>query len=425
MAFHPNYAKNRRFYVNYTDLSGHTRVVEFRSDGRAGTARHGTPHTLRSPAVSRTTTAASSSSGPTGSCTSAWGTAESGGDPHNNGQSPRALLAKLLRTNPLAVDWEIAGYGLRNPWRFSFDRTTGDLYIGDVGPERAGGDRLPAARRAALRTSAGPGTKEAGHSKSDVELDPPTPLVFPISRVRPRRRVLGHGRLRLPRQRRAGRRRPVLLRRLLLGDGVEPEGRRRQGNRRAARALRCGQPHPRSARAREASSTSSPTKATSTASRARRTEARRASRRRPRRDRARRAAGRGRPAPPPAAPAGERRPGGLRPPEPEAPAGSEGADAHAFGGQPPQLGVGGRVRPQVDAGMVFRKTLQQPAPVADGGVQGRLIHPVVQLHAIAALRVRQPGPPEGLGVAEHGIEVDDDRRAARHARTLRAARPRT
>ena len=44
MAFHPSYAKNRRFYVNYTDLSGHTRVVEFRSNGR--TARLGTAREL-------------------------------------------------------------------------------------------------------------------------------------------------------------------------------------------------------------------------------------------------------------------------------------------------------------------------------------------------------------------------------------------
>ncbi len=77
----------------------------------------------------------------------------SGGDPNGNGQNKHALLAKLLRLsvdgasgytiptdNPFASDTtlgspEIWSYGLRNPWRFSFDRQTGDLYIADVGQD--------------------------------------------------------------------------------------------------------------------------------------------------------------------------------------------------------------------------------------------------------------------------------------------------
>jgi glucose/arabinose dehydrogenase len=59
----------------------------------------------------------------------------SGGDPHGNGQDLGTPLAKLLRIDPLkkGARWFEAGYGLRNPWRFSFDRRTGDLWIGDVG----------------------------------------------------------------------------------------------------------------------------------------------------------------------------------------------------------------------------------------------------------------------------------------------------
>jgi glucose/arabinose dehydrogenase len=59
----------------------------------------------------------------------------SGGDPENRAQNLQSRLGKLLRldVDRAGADWEIAGYGLRNPWRFSFDRTTGDLYIGDVG----------------------------------------------------------------------------------------------------------------------------------------------------------------------------------------------------------------------------------------------------------------------------------------------------
>jgi len=71
--------------------------------------------------------------GPDGKLWVGMGDGGSAGDPQNNGQHPRRLLGKLLRTHPLSVRWEVAGYGLRNPWRFSFDRATGDLYIGDVG----------------------------------------------------------------------------------------------------------------------------------------------------------------------------------------------------------------------------------------------------------------------------------------------------
>ena len=132
MAFHPSYGKNRRFYVNYTDTSGDTRVVEFRSDGRR--ARLGTARELlfvNQPFSNHN--GGQIQFGPDGKLYVGMGDGGAGGDPQNHGQTPRSRLAKLLRTNPLAVDWETVGFGLRNPWRFSFDRKTGDLYIGDVG----------------------------------------------------------------------------------------------------------------------------------------------------------------------------------------------------------------------------------------------------------------------------------------------------
>jgi glucose/arabinose dehydrogenase len=132
MAFHPNYAKNRRFYVNYTDRNGDTRVIEYRSNGRVAlpaTARQllfvDQPYPNHNGGQLQF--------GPDGKLYVGMGDGGSGGDPENNGQNLSSQLAKLLRTDPLRVNWEIAGYGLRNPWRFSFDRTTGDLYIGDVG----------------------------------------------------------------------------------------------------------------------------------------------------------------------------------------------------------------------------------------------------------------------------------------------------
>jgi glucose/arabinose dehydrogenase len=59
----------------------------------------------------------------------------SGGDPGNRAQNLGIRLGKLLRIDPTRAGaaWQTVGFGLRNPWRFSFDRTTGDLWIGDVG----------------------------------------------------------------------------------------------------------------------------------------------------------------------------------------------------------------------------------------------------------------------------------------------------
>ena len=115
----------------------------------------------------RTTTAASSSIGPDGFLYIGIGDGGGAGDPDRNGQNPDTLLGKILRIDPdrarptAALRHprgqpvrrrregapEVWAYGLRNPWRFSFDRRTGDLWIGDVGQNELGGDRLPAGRR--------------------------------------------------------------------------------------------------------------------------------------------------------------------------------------------------------------------------------------------------------------------------------------
>ena len=85
-----------------------------------------------------TTTAGSSSSVPTGRLYVGMGDGGSGGDPQDRAQNPRSRLGKLLRltlgTSPPRV--AIYAKGLRNPWRFSFDRDTGALWIGDVGQSR-------------------------------------------------------------------------------------------------------------------------------------------------------------------------------------------------------------------------------------------------------------------------------------------------
>jgi glucose/arabinose dehydrogenase len=136
VAFSPNYAKNRRFFVYYTDKGEDTRIVEYRSRGLS-----------RSPVKVRQLlflqdpysnhNGGQLAFGPDGYLYAGNGDGGSGGDPENRAQNLSSKFGKILRFNlkkrrPVA---QVVGYGLRNPWRFSFDRLTGDLYIGDVGQD--------------------------------------------------------------------------------------------------------------------------------------------------------------------------------------------------------------------------------------------------------------------------------------------------
>jgi glucose/arabinose dehydrogenase len=134
LAFHPRYAQNRRLYVNYTDRSGHTRVVEYRSNGRV--ARTGTRRQLllvRQPYGNHN--GGQLAFGPNGRLYVGMGDGGSGGDPHDHGQRIGTLLGTLLTidVDRRGARPQVVGYGLRNPWRFSFDRRNGDLYLADVG----------------------------------------------------------------------------------------------------------------------------------------------------------------------------------------------------------------------------------------------------------------------------------------------------
>ena len=140
LAFHPRYQMNRRFYVNYTDRRGHTRVVEYRT-------RPGDP-TAADPASARLIlrveqpyanhTGGGLEVGPDGMLYVGLGDGGAAGDPKGAGQDPKQRLGKMLR---IRVDTRkpvvrAIQRGLRNPWRYAFDRRTGDLYIGDVGQDR-------------------------------------------------------------------------------------------------------------------------------------------------------------------------------------------------------------------------------------------------------------------------------------------------
>jgi glucose/arabinose dehydrogenase len=133
VAFHPDYAENGLFYVDYTDLGGDTRVVEFRAEeGREPTKVRELLHVAQPYANHNGGQLAFDRDG---LLYVGMGDGGAGGDPENRAQDLGSRLGKLLRidVDRPDADWEIVAYGLRNPWRFSFDRETGDLWIGDVG----------------------------------------------------------------------------------------------------------------------------------------------------------------------------------------------------------------------------------------------------------------------------------------------------
>lgn len=131
VAFHPAYARNHRFYVYYTNRAGDIEVDSFRS--RGGRALPGSRRRVLVVAhrANDNHNGGQLEFGPDGALYTGTGDGGSGGDPPNNAQNLSRRLGKLLRYT--GGRWRVAGYGLRNPWRFSFDRANGDLYIGDVG----------------------------------------------------------------------------------------------------------------------------------------------------------------------------------------------------------------------------------------------------------------------------------------------------
>ena len=130
VAFDPAYATNHRIYVDYTDTSGDTRIVRYTTNGTAAIPKTrkqllfvNQPYENHNGGLV--------AFGPDNRLYVGMGDGGSGGDPGNRAQNLGSRFGKLLRLGPSG--WQIAAYGLRNPWRYSFDRANGDLYIGDVG----------------------------------------------------------------------------------------------------------------------------------------------------------------------------------------------------------------------------------------------------------------------------------------------------
>lgn len=151
LAFDPDYAGNGRFYVSYTDLAGDSQIVRYRVSSNPDVAQPDPERvilTIDQPFSNHN--GGNIVFGPDGYLYIGMGDGGSGGDPLGNGQDLSDLLGSLLRidvstdggytipsNNPFVNQSpsraELWDYGLRNPWRFSFDRQTGDLYIADVG----------------------------------------------------------------------------------------------------------------------------------------------------------------------------------------------------------------------------------------------------------------------------------------------------
>jgi glucose/arabinose dehydrogenase len=143
LAFHPDFANNGFLYVNYTQQGGDTVIARFTAAGNIADP-NSEVRLLNVKQPFPNHNGGALAFGPDGYLYIGLGDGGSGGDPQGNGQNLNTLLGKILRidvnnSNPYAVPTdnhfgnEIFHYGLRNPWRFSFDSSTGDLCIGDVG----------------------------------------------------------------------------------------------------------------------------------------------------------------------------------------------------------------------------------------------------------------------------------------------------
>jgi glucose/arabinose dehydrogenase len=153
LAFHPNHRKNGRFFVNYTRLGdGATVLAEYNRQGLSLQALIEERTLMVVPQPYANHNGGMVAFGPDGFLYIGRGDGGSRGDPQNRAQNPAELLGKILRIdvdgappyaippdNPFAQGGgrpEVFAHGVRNPWRFSFDRATGALWLADVGQHK-------------------------------------------------------------------------------------------------------------------------------------------------------------------------------------------------------------------------------------------------------------------------------------------------
>lgn len=148
LAFSPNYNENGQFYVNYTNLQGNTTIARYTVSDNPNMANPTGEVILTIDQPYSNHNGGNMHFGSDGYLYIATGDGGSGGDPQNNAQNKNSLLGKILRIDVNAATYtipednpfvgeegldEIWAYGVRNPWKFSFDSTTNEIWIADVG----------------------------------------------------------------------------------------------------------------------------------------------------------------------------------------------------------------------------------------------------------------------------------------------------
>src|SRR5918997_457794 len=174
MSFDPGFARNRLYYVYYVDNGGALRVDRYRASARNPnrTARGSRRSIVRERHVRFNHKGGQIAFGRDGMLYVGFGDGGGGGDPDENAQNLAVRLRKILRIDPRpgggfrvprsnpfvgrpGVPREIWAYGLRNPYRFSFDRVTGSLALSDVGQDQAEEINFLSASRRARRPRGG------------------------------------------------------------------------------------------------------------------------------------------------------------------------------------------------------------------------------------------------------------------------------
>ncbi len=222
LAFDPEYATNRFVYVNYTDTNGDTRVVRYKTNGTRALPASARVLLLAIDQPYGNHNGGGLAFGPDGGLYVGMGDGGAGGDPENRAQNMQSLLGKMLRldvSRPGSAP-EIVALGLRNPWRYSFDRLTGDLYIGDVGQSAV--EEIDFTPRGSAGLENYGWDLYEGSRRFEEKPAGPGQARLPRLRVQPCSRLHRRRRLRVPGEGTSDRAGPLRLRRLLLRHRLEP-----------------------------------------------------------------------------------------------------------------------------------------------------------------------------------------------------------